>query len=75
MSSKNIRLWMRYAHLIEGALIAAYIYSPSLKASAGYEFFVQFIVLPFIILSGLIMWQLPAINKWRNQRRQHAIAK
>ena len=70
MSSKTIRLWMRYAHLVEGALIAAYIYSPTLRANSAYEFLIQFIVLPFIILSGLVLWQLPTINKWRSQRQR-----
>jgi hypothetical protein len=68
MSSKQIRTVSRYAHLVEGILIALFIYSPTLRSSALYTGFIQFMVVPLIILSGLVMWQLPRINKWRNRR-------
>ena len=67
MSSKQIRIFMRYAHLIEGVLIAIFIYSPTAQSSAVYTALIQFVVLPFIILSGVVMWQLPRINKFRRR--------
>jgi hypothetical protein len=68
MSSKQIRIIARYAHLVEGILIALFIYSPALRNNGLYAGFIQFVVLPLIVLSGLLLWQLPRINKWRNRR-------
>ena len=75
MSSKNIRLILRIAHIVEGALIVAYIYSASLQASSVYSGFIQFVIVPLVIFSGIAMWQLPRYNKWRSSRKRMATAK
>lgn len=71
MSSKRIRTLLRYGHLVEGALIGIYIYSP-LGAVTAYALFIQFVIFPLVIFSGIAMWQLPRYNKWRSQRRKVA---
>ena len=65
MSNRTIRIIMRYTHLVEGVLIALFIYSPTLQGHAGFATFIQFVVMPTIIISGLVMWQLPRISRWR----------
>jgi len=70
MSSKQIRVISRYAHIIVGSMMIAFIYSTSLRESDAYIAMMQFIVVPAVIISGTVMWQLPRINKWRSQRRK-----
>jgi thiosulfate reductase cytochrome b subunit len=74
MSSKQIRNVMRIAHIIEGTLIAIFIYSATLRADPTYTALIQFVITPLIILSGVVMWQLPRINKWRSARRREMAA-
>jgi len=75
MSSKQIRTIVRIAHLIEGAMIAAFIYGAPLRTNDFYSALIQFVVLPLAIISGLVMWQLPRINKWRSARNRPVQAK
>jgi len=70
MSSKQIRQIFFFGHIITGVLIMVYIYSPTLQANPTYSALIQFVVAPFIVLSGIGMWQLPRFNKWRSQRRR-----
>lgn len=67
MTNRQIRTYLRYAHLIEGILIAIYIYSPAAQQNPIYSGLIQFVVLPFIVISGLALWQQPRINRWRRQ--------
>jgi len=48
---------LRYAHLVVGLLIGAYVYSPTLSSNLAFAAFIQFAVFPIIVLSGLAMWQ------------------
>lgn len=64
MSNKQFRQVVRVGHIVEGALIAAFIYSPTLRASGAYTAIIQFVVLPLIILSGVLLWQQPRVMKW-----------
>ena len=70
MSSKQIRNAVRIAHIIEGAMIAAFIYATPLRSNDIYTALIQFLILPLLIISGLVMWQLPRLNKWRNTRNR-----
>jgi hypothetical protein len=72
MSSRQIRIALRWAHIIEGALIAIYIYSP-LKNNAVYAGLIEFVIVPLVIASGIAMWQLPRFNKWRSERRRSVV--
>jgi len=70
MSSRQLRFMFRYGHTIEGILIGIYIYSPTMQSNPTYANFIQFVIFPFIVFSGVMMWQMPRINKWRSQRRR-----
>lgn len=72
MSSKQLRTFLRYAHIIEGVLIAIFIYSAAARDSQLYTSLIQFVILPLITLSGLMMWQMPRINKWRRNASERA---
>lgn len=48
---------LRYAHLVVGLLLGAYIYSPTLASSATFEAIIRFGAFPLIALSGVAMWQ------------------
>lgn len=67
MSNKQLRQAIRYAHLLAGSLIIAYIYSSSLQASTAYTGLIQFFVVPAIIISGILLWQQARVNKLRKR--------
>lgn len=67
MSNKQLRQAIRVAHIVEGSLIVAYIYSTSLQESTLYSGLIQFVVVPAIIISGLLLWQQARVNKWRKK--------
>lgn len=72
MSSKQIRVALRGLHLVLGALIALFIYVPTLRAEATYGTLIQVAAVPLLVISGIVMWQLPKINKWRNRGQRTA---
>ena len=49
-------------HLIVAALVGAYLYSP-LGEIEWYENLVRISVLPVLVMTGLSMWQMPALTK------------
>lgn len=63
MSNRQLRITIRWIHLIGGALIAASIYSPTLHASETMTAILRFGVLPLLIVSGVVLWQQPKIMK------------
>lgn len=67
MSNKQLRNTFRMGHLAQGALIIAYIYSPTLQASDVYSAMIKFVIVPAIIISGLLLWQQARVNKWRKK--------
>lgn len=68
MSNKQLRNFFRYAHIVGGVLIAIFIYSSTLRGDPMYVSLIQFVVTPLIILSGVGIWQMPRLNKWRHSR-------
>ena len=67
LTRKNLRI----GHLIEGALLMAYVYSPLGDSTAG-RIFVRVLVVPAIVATGVLMWKLPALRS--RARRQAARA-
>ena len=61
-SNKFLRTLLRATHLVVAVLIGAYIYSP-LGAIEWYVGLVRASVLPLLLITGLCMWQMPAITK------------
>lgn len=68
MSNKNLRNTMRLLHLITAVVIGTYIYSPW-SADPVFTAAVRFIILPFISLTGIVMWQQPRISRWLRGKR------
>lgn len=69
MSNKLFRQVVRWLHLIEGAVLGLYFYSPwggegtLLEASIVYFFF------PALVISGILLWQQPRVMKlFRGQK-------
>ncbi|MEL6403016.1 MAG: hypothetical protein AAFN11_13565 [Chloroflexota bacterium] len=67
MSNKTFRQVIRIGHIIEGILIALFIYSPTLAANSTYIALMQFVVFPAIAISGLLLWQQPRVLKFVRQ--------
>lgn len=56
---RKTRNVIQYLHIIGGAIIATYIYSPW-DNIAWFDIVVKTVVLPAIIISGLAMWPIVA---------------
>jgi len=61
-SNKTLRNSLRLIHLVVAGLVGAYIYSP-LGDMVWFVNFVRESVLPILAITGLTMWQMPAITK------------
>jgi len=61
-SNKTLRNTLRIIHLIVAGLVGAYIYSP-LGDMVWFANLVRASVLPALMITGLTMWQMPAITK------------
>ncbi|MBL8095881.1 MAG: hypothetical protein JNL73_17020 [Anaerolineales bacterium] len=70
MSNKQLRNVVRLVHLAIAVIIAAFAYSP-LRLNDTFAAVVQFVVIPVLIVSGLVMWQQPLVIKWLNRGRSH----
>lgn len=70
-TTKTLRDRLRISHLGEGTVLAAYIYSP-LGDMAGPRAFIRFVLLPAMVVSGVVMWRLPALRSRLHARRSTA---
>ena len=62
MSNKNLRNILRTIHLVIAVLVITYIYSP-LGNIEWFDSFVR-ISTPVLTLTGIVMWQMPAVTKF-----------
>ncbi|HKU53651.1 MAG TPA: hypothetical protein VJQ25_14360 [Nitrospira sp.] len=62
-SNKSLRSILRVIHLVVAALIGAHLYSP-LGDLEWYVNLVRATVLPVLMITGLSMWQMPALTKF-----------
>ena len=66
-SSAKLRIWIRAFHLMGmipiGLVIYAVVDNPGILVQV-----VRMAVFPGLVVTGLIMWQLPRLNKWLNHR-------
>jgi hypothetical protein len=72
MPGSLTRKTLRLGHMVEGALLAAFVYTP-LGDWDPARLLVRVIVVPAIIATGLLMWKLPALRA-RARRRAAAHA-
>lgn len=67
MSNKQLRNVVRLVHLLVAAFMAVFIYSP-LRLDNTVTVIAQVLIVPVVALSGLVMWQQPAVVKLFNRR-------
>lgn len=60
MNGKQFRTLVRLLHLLEGAAIALFVYSP-LGADPAYRALVQWVIVPAVAMSGIMLWQQPRV--------------
>ena len=61
LDSSKIRVVLRWVHLILGLVLLCYIYAPFSQVLA-FRFFVKFIAVPAIVLSGFWLWKTRFFN-------------
>jgi len=62
LSNKTLRDILRAVHLVIAGMIGAYLYSP-LGDAEWFAALVRFSTMPVLVLTGLSMWQMPALTK------------
>jgi hypothetical protein len=62
-SNKSLRNFLRAIHIVVAGLIGAYLYSPLGHVDWNVNL-VRVSVLPILLLTGLSMWQMPALTKF-----------
>jgi hypothetical protein len=70
-SSAKLRIWLRAFHLMGMIPMGLLIYT--VDNSGTLLQVVRFAVFPGFLITGLLMWQMPQLNKWINRRRQNLI--
>ncbi|MEM9953780.1 MAG: hypothetical protein AAF846_19380 [Chloroflexota bacterium] len=68
MSNKQIRTISRYLHIIVGIMLILFIYIPELANNTLYSNIVQFVAIPVVGFSGILMWQQARIMKLFRKR-------
>ncbi len=63
MSNKQLRIIIRWIHVIGGVMLGAFVYSP-LREISEFVLLMQFVVIPVLTVSGLALWQQARLNKW-----------
>jgi len=71
MRPVQLRLILRWAHIVEAALLAIYLYSP-LRADPLWTDLARYVVFPLACLSGLWMWQQARFARWARRLRAPA---
>jgi hypothetical protein len=67
ISSAKLRVWLRTFHLLGMIPMGLVIYA-GLDQHGLLHQVVQFVVFPSFLMTGLIMWQMPRLNKWLHRR-------
>jgi hypothetical protein len=68
ISSAKLRVWLRAIHLGGLMPLGLVIYTGNFDEAGILLQVVRFLVFPIFMLTGLIMWQMPRLNKWLHQR-------
>ena len=58
-----VRERQRVVHVVAGALVVAAVYGGALLP-AWLIGFVQFVALPVLVASGVVLWKWPRIRRW-----------
>jgi len=63
LTQKNIRVVLRWTHIVLGLIIMCYIYSP-FHRYVPFQLFVKCFVIPVITFSGIWLWKSSALNRF-----------
>jgi hypothetical protein len=66
INQARLRSLLRWAHIVEGAFLGVYIFSP-LHADPLWTDIARYVIFPLAGLSGLWMWQQGRIARWMRQ--------
>ena len=70
-SGRVVRDGARSAHLVEAAVLAAYLYTPVGEVEPA-RAFARFALVPAMLISGLMMWKVAALRRlWRVRVQAH----
>lgn len=61
-NQNQIRVVLRWAHIVLGLALLCYVYSPFSRYVA-FQIFIKFLAIPFIVISGLWLWKPKIFNK------------
>ena len=67
-SNKQQRDIQRIAHLVGAAVLILYLYTP-LGNAPIFTALMQFLVVPLLVATGMLMWQLPRLRKLLQGKR------
>ena len=67
-SNKQQRDIQRITHLIGAAVLILYLYTP-LGNAPIFTALMQFLVVPLLVATGMLMWQLPRLRKLLQGKR------
>jgi hypothetical protein len=67
-SNKRQRDIQRVVHLVGGVALMLYLYTP-LGSAPIFTALMQFLVVPLLVATGMLMWQLPRLRKLLNTKR------
>jgi thiosulfate reductase cytochrome b subunit len=73
VTAKKLRDVQRVVHFIAAAVVLAYIYTP-LNDNPISGVMVKVMAVPMLVGSGLLMWQMPRLRRWRRARQATAEA-
>jgi hypothetical protein len=72
LSSAKLRIWLRAFHLLGMMPLGLVIYT-GLDPDGFLIQVVRIVVFPSFLLTGLIMWQMPRLNKWLHSREKRLV--
>ncbi len=67
-SNKRLRDIQRITHLVGAGALVLYLYTP-LGSAPLFTALMQFLVVPMLVATGMLMWQLPRLRKLLQGKR------
>ncbi len=66
MSDRKLRSFLRWSHVALGLMLATYLYTP-LHSDATATMIARFLLVPMMMITGAMMWQLLSITKFSDK--------
>jgi hypothetical protein len=73
MSGKQLRQLLRVIHVVGAILIGTFVYSPW-SSLPWFLSLMQFVVIPVLTLSGVVMWQQASVVRLLQRGRARQIS-